>query len=101
MTPTKTAPVPAPAPAVVPTPVGPPSDWTKAQLVHAFPKAPARAIGEYTPTELAAMKNLGPGMLGGELYWAVQQSSTLSGGGILGPAITSKSSTPVKSVTEA
>jgi hypothetical protein len=99
---TKTAAAPEKAPAVpFAAPDKPVSDWTPAELLAGFPKAPSRPIEMYTTTDLVAMKNLGPATLGAELYLAAQACSNGSGNGILGPAILSKGSTPVPFVSEA
>lgn len=72
--------------------------WTRAELTKWFPKEPPKPLEKYSIEELSALKGLGPAVLGGALYHASQKTAAVTGGGILGPAITSKGFTPVPDV---
>lgn len=46
-----------------------------------------KALDKWTFQELMAVKHLGPGLIGQEMYDASQKLSGQTGGGVFGPAI--------------
>lgn len=108
---TKTAAAPAKGPAVkidapdevaakIAAPDKPLSDWTPAEICAIYDKEPPKPLSEYTMTELVTLKNFGPSAIGGALYLAAQSCSNQTVDGRYGPAILSKGSEPVPSVSE-
>lgn len=93
----------APSPAVVAhAAVGTVKDFTDmsdAEIVAKWPVKSPRPIASYSADELVKLQQYGPGMIGGELWLAAQKTTKLTGGGILGPAILDKGTTPLPFVS--
>lgn len=51
------------------------------------PSAIDQALTKWTFAELMAVKHLGPGIIGQEMYEASQKLSVQTGGGVYGPAL--------------
>lgn len=76
------------------------AELTDAEIVARWPAEPPKPIAAYSDEELRRVAKYGPAVVGGLLYLAARKVQTESAGGRYGPAVLSKSSEPVKHITD-